>query len=131
MTSGLEVLHTARIEDRYAGYRAMWLKVIIRAVFDWVQWRDSSKLVQLKYAESAQVWLFSESDLFNGFENICHNLIGVDPERIRRWARSLTKDQITKIEHLERGGDSDLPPLDLKSLSDDGDSDEYEDAEVA
>jgi hypothetical protein len=87
--------------DRYVGYRALWMKVIIRAAFDWVSYRDSQKLEQRKVAEFAFVWLFKPSQLFNSFENICH-LVDLPPEKIRRWAKKLTKDHVAKIEHLER-----------------------------
>lgn len=89
------------VDDRYAGVRALWIKVIIRAVFDWVAYRDSSRLIQRKLADSAYTWLFKPSDLFNSFENVCH-MLDIDPERVRRWANTMSKDQVAKIEHLER-----------------------------
>jgi hypothetical protein len=96
--------HADPERDRYAGDRALWLKVIIRAVFDWVSYRDSNKLLQKKIAEGAEGWLFQSSTLFNSFENICLSL-GVLPEDVRRWARGLSKDQVAKIEHLDREGE--------------------------
>lgn len=89
-------------DDRYAGIRALWIKVIIRAVFDWVSYRDSDRLHQRKLAESAEIWLFQPSELFNAFDNICM-YIDLDPERVRRWAKNMDRDQVAKIEHLERG----------------------------
>src|SRR5258708_16430852 len=96
-----DTIAPASNEDRYAGNRALWLKVIIRAVFDWVQYRDSTRLPQKKLADSARDWLFEPSELFNGFENICVSL-DVDPTRVRKWASGLSRDQVAKIEHLER-----------------------------
>lgn len=90
-----------RSVDRYVGYRALWMKVIIRAAFDWVSYRDSSKLEHKKIAEYANTWLFSDSELFNSFENVCH-LVDLPPEKIRAWAKKLTKEHVAKIEHLER-----------------------------
>lgn len=87
--------------ERYAGVRALWIKVIIRAVFDWVSYRDSPRLMQKKLAESAALWLFQPSELFNGFENVCYYL-DVDPSLVRRWARTMSREQVAKIEHLER-----------------------------
>lgn len=89
--------------DRYAGFHKLWLRVIQRAIFDWVAWRDSSKLEKKKQAELAETWLFKPSVLFNSFENICH-LLEIDPEVIRRRARSFTKDEVLKAEHIERSG---------------------------
>jgi hypothetical protein len=88
-------------EDRYAGIRALWLKVIIRAVFDWVQYRDSDRLPQKKLADSAKSWLFDPNELFNGFANLCESL-DVDPEKVRKWACGLSREQVAKIEHLDR-----------------------------
>ena len=96
-----ETIPPAQNEDRYAGIRALWLKVIIRAVFDWVQYRDSTRLPQRKLAEGAKAWLFESNDVFNGFENLCFSL-DVDPNRIRKWASELSKEQVAKIEHLDR-----------------------------
>ena len=92
------VPHTDR---RYAGVRALWMKVIIRAVFDWVTYRDSTKVDKKKYAEGAYAWLFQKNLLFNSFETVCRHL-DLDPERIREQARKMTKDDVAKIEHLER-----------------------------
>lgn len=93
-------------DRRYAGVRALWMKVIIRAVFDWVTYRDNSKVDKRKYAESAHDWLFKKSLLFNSFENICKNL-DLDPQRIRTQALKMTKDDVAKIEHMERDYESD------------------------
>lgn len=91
-------------DRRYAGVRALWMKVIIRAVFDWVTYRDSTKLDKMKYAESAYNWLFKKSFLFNSFENVC-KLLDIDPEKVRHNASRMTKDDVAKIEHLERDYD--------------------------
>jgi len=90
-------------KDRYAGYRALLLKVIIRAIFDWVCYRDSTKLEKLKIAESAATWLFEPSKLFNGLDNFCM-LLDISPEMVREKARRMSKEQVAKIEHLERDG---------------------------
>jgi|SRR6267154_2304933 len=99
--------------DRYAGFRKLWFRVIQRAIYDWVAWRDSSKLDKKKQAELAEVWLFKPSILFNGFDNVCH-LLDVDPEAIRNRARAFTKEEVLKAEHIERSGrrlDSILVPI--------------------
>lgn len=89
------------IEDRYAGVRALWAKVIIRAMYDYVSYKDSTKLGLRKYAENAERWLFQPSDVFNSFENICR-MLGISARRVRERARTMTKDQISKIEHVDR-----------------------------
>jgi hypothetical protein len=92
------------LADRYVGFRVLWLKVIIRAVFDWVTYRDSLKLDKRKQAENAANWLFNENHLFNGLENVCV-MLDLIPVRVRTWAKSMSKDQVTKMEHLERDHD--------------------------
>jgi hypothetical protein len=87
--------------DRYVGYRALWMKVIIRAAFDWVSYRDSTKLDKLKDAESGHRWIFEDSELFNSFETICQ-LVDLPLDKVRRWVLGLTKEHVAKIEHLER-----------------------------
>jgi len=87
--------------DRYVGCRALWMKVIIRAAFDWVSYRDSTKLDKLKDAESGYRWLFEDSELFNSFDTICQ-LVDLPVDKVRRWVSSLTKEHVAKIEHLER-----------------------------
>ena len=96
-------------QDRYAGVRALWLKVIIRAIFDWVCYRDSLKIEKRKIAENAQAWLFDPSKLFNSFETVC-SFLDISPDLVRERAKNMTAEQITKIEHLERDGiGSDIP----------------------
>lgn len=56
---------------------------------------------------SGYKWIYEKSYLFNSFENICY-MINLPPERIRVWAKRLTKDQISKIEHLERESSEQL-----------------------
>lgn len=100
--------------DRYAGFRKLWFRVILRAIFDWVTWKDSSKLEKRKEAEKAEVWLFKPSVLFNSLENICQ-ILDIDPEAVRERARAFTKEEVLKAEHIERSGrrlDSLLLPVD-------------------
>lgn len=109
--------HTSpAVDDRYAGIRALWIKVIIRAVFDWVAYRDSDRLFQKKLADSAHSWLFKQNELFNGFENICH-MLDINPNRVRTWAKTMSKDQVAKIEHLERYPSSSLTTGALELLA--------------
>ncbi len=102
--------------DRYAGFVKLWGRVIQRAIYDWVAYRESTKLQRRKDAENAETWLFKPSKLFNSFDNICQ-MIGVDPEDVRDRARAFTKDEMLKAEHIERTGrrlDSVLLPASNK-----------------
>lgn len=105
-THGDALPSTHRCDRRYAGVRALWMKVIIRAIFDWVTYRDSTKVDKKKYAESAHDWLFEKNYLFNSFDNVCRYL-DISAEKIRIRARKMTKDDVAKIEHMERDYESD------------------------
>jgi hypothetical protein len=101
--ASVRVHELGRLVDNYrhAGVKALWIKVIVRAVFDWVTYRHSDDIRHLKLAESARIWIFEPSELFNGFSNICFYL-DLDPDTVRAWAVGVTPDQVVKIEHLER-----------------------------
>jgi hypothetical protein len=88
-------------DDRYAGIRALWIKVIIRAIFDWVGGRDHPKLAKRKEAELAHTWIFKESLLFNSFDNVC-KYVDLNPVVVRDRIRNISKEQVKKIEYLER-----------------------------
>lgn len=92
---------SSEIEDRYSGVRALWAKVIIRAMYDYVSYKDSPKIALRKYADGAERWLFSQSEVFNSFESICR-MLGISSRRVRDRAKTMTKDQISKIEHVDR-----------------------------
>ncbi len=97
-------LFTARIQHnpaRYVPYKMIWLKVIIRAVFDYAMWRNSHKLINRKLAEEAARWLFERSTHANGFEHLCE-VMSLPMEDIRRWARRLTPNDVQKLELKER-----------------------------
>ncbi len=89
------------LDRRYSGVRMLWIKVIIRAAYDWVTQRDSTKYHKRLEAKSAEVWLFHESHVFISFENICR-YNDVDPERVRIRIRNMSKEDAKKIEYLDR-----------------------------
>lgn len=90
-------------DSRYDGFRTLWLKVIIRAIFDYVTYKDHSRLDKRKLAESAHFWLFKPNSNFNSFDSVC-TLLGLDADTVRRRARSMTRADVDKLEHLERAG---------------------------
>jgi len=90
-----------RAHDRYLWVRLLWGKVIIRAMFDYVLWRDSKDIKLKRCSMEAEKWLFEPSLLHNSLVNICE-FISADVEKIRRYARSMTKGDVKKMEHIER-----------------------------
>ena len=89
--------------ERYRPYRALLAKVIMRAAYDYALWRDSKDVRLRNYAKDAERWLFEDSTLLNGLLSICE-ILSVDPHKIRRYARALTRDQVKKLEFMEREG---------------------------
>jgi hypothetical protein len=93
---------TSGPDDRYAGIRILWIKVIVRAIFDLVGGRDHCELDKRKEAERANTWIFQPSLLFNSFDNVC-KYINVNPDVMRVRIKSMTEEDVRKIEYLERG----------------------------
>lgn len=112
MTFELDVLE----DDRYSGVRSLWLKVIIRAMFDLASYRDSPRLSHKKLAENAYNWLFETNKLFNSFETICSQL-KIDAKVIRERAALMTKDDVAKIEFKERRSDAPIEALELEETT--------------
>ena len=94
---------TSYLPERYAAYRLLWVKVIIRAAYDYALWRDAKELRLRKFAQDAERWLFGKSYLMNSFETIC-SVWYLPASKFRDWAKSLTRDQVKKIEFRERSG---------------------------
>lgn len=97
--------------ERYSRLRALWVRVIIRAAFDLASHKDDRKLMYRKYADDADRWLFQKSHLFNSFVNICA-MLDIDPAKFRNWAKGLTKDEVRKMEHMERTSNNIRPMSD-------------------
>ena len=97
----LESFPARENDDRYAGVRILLMKVIIRAMFDYASYKDHPKLDKRKDAENARVWLFERSEHPNSFESICLAL-SLQPRKIRDRARTMTKEDVAKIEFKDR-----------------------------
>ena len=85
-------------DDRYSGIRILWIRVIQRAIFDWVSYQDSTIKSKKSDAKSAYKFLFTDKD---GLDYLC-DVLCIDKDKFRHRASTMTKDEITKIEHLER-----------------------------
>lgn len=93
--------------ERYVPIRVLWAKVIIRAAYDYALWKDSKDMRLRNFAKDAERWLFEPSDFELSFENICSSF-DFPMEKIRQKTRSLTKQDVKKLEFRERHGRSDL-----------------------
>lgn len=101
----LPKVHSAPyVSEKYIPYRVLWVKVIIRAAFDYTLWRDSSEFRLRKCAMDADRWFSCESAaLPNCFLHIC-DVLKLDPDLIRRCVKKLTREQVKKLEFKEREG---------------------------
>jgi hypothetical protein len=98
-----------RRQERYAWVKLLWRKVIVRAIYDYVLWKDIPRTRKRHDAQDAARWLFETSDLNNSLECVCL-IADVDPEKIRAYARIATKAEVKKLEHIERDRARCLPP---------------------
>lgn len=88
------------------GARALLLEIVRRAAYDWVLYRQSTRLDQKALAEDAYTWLFVEDeehpnwDLrekdekeITGFVAIC-DALDLSAERVRKYVRALTPNRV-------------------------------------
>lgn len=86
--------------------RLLWIKAIIRAAFDYALYKNHRDLKLRKFALDAERWLFEPSRLVNSLENICQSL-DINIDLVRTFSRRVTREQVKKMEFLERAGSRD------------------------
>jgi hypothetical protein len=91
------------LPESFTPYRVLWLKVVIRAAYDYALWKNSTDIRLRKFAQDAAKWLFESSTLPNSFDNICF-FFRLPKKELRVWAKELTREQVKKFEFLERTG---------------------------
>lgn len=89
------------------GCRVLLVEIIRRAAFDWVTYRDSTRLNKKSIAHDAYIWLFVEGPghpdwkerdglyIFS-FLGICE-VLGLEPDYMRGCIRKLTFQHIQNI----------------------------------
>lgn len=105
--------------EELEGFKLIWYKVILRAVYDYVLYRESKNRSLKRLADSATKWLFlsalEDGSIirngskvrgkllpFNSLESLCV-ILDLDIEEIRKFAKKLTRKDIRKIEFFQRG----------------------------
>ena len=113
-----EELIQPRKDELYENFRLLWIKVILRATYDWVLYRDSKSRAAQRIAENAYKWLFEDyfekvryreknkiiikmERPFNSLFFLCEEL-DLDITTVRAFARRLNKKQIRKSEFFTR-----------------------------
>jgi len=105
-------------DELYENFRLLWIKVILRAAYDWVLYRDAKNRASRRIAESAYKWLFEDyfekvryregrktvvklERPFNSLFFLCTEL-DLDIKKVRIFARRLSKKEIRKLEFFTR-----------------------------
>jgi hypothetical protein len=81
--------------------KILWARVILRALYDYVIWKDSDKLKDRRDFQTVKKWLFEPSALGNSLENLCR-LLGWPTHLIREKALTMTREDVKKMEFRER-----------------------------
>ncbi len=91
----------AYYEEKYQQVKALWIFVTVRAAYDYALGRhEVADVKKVKEARTASQYLFDEG---GGLEEIAE-VFDLPLEKIRKWAKDLTKNDLTKIEIFERRG---------------------------
>lgn len=85
-------------EESFHSYRALWARVIIKAICDYVIWEGCRTLKEKRDRKNVERWLFENN---TGLGGICEQL-GWPIDMVRERARTMTRDEVRKIEHRER-----------------------------
>ena len=105
-------------DELYENFRLLWIKVILRAAYDWVLYRDAKNRASRRIAESAYKWLFEDyfekiryrkgnkvtvklERPFNSLFFLCREL-DLDIKKVRIFATTLSKKEIRKLEFFTR-----------------------------
>lgn len=89
--------------QRYSPYKTLWMRVFIRAAFDYAQYKTSKDLRSRRLAEDAYRWIFEENHDECSLQNICESF-ELPLDMLRAWAKRLNKDDVKKMEQLDRKG---------------------------
>jgi hypothetical protein len=82
--------------------RLLWFKVILRAAYDFVLYKDSKDPDLKDKGDDAYHWLFeAPGDRFNSFKYLCQEL-DLSVECVRNFVLTLPRSKIVKIEFLGR-----------------------------
>lgn len=98
--------------------RMIWVCVLRRAVFDYVLYKGRGKH-KCRWQRAAQ-FIFDPQPADRdglGFTEIC-SLFGWDPDYLRRLTRSLTRDDIKKLETNKYRDDLDGSPMQIIASAD-------------
>ncbi len=102
----------------YENFRLLWIKVILRAAYDWVLYRDSKSQAYKRVADNAYRWLFEDyfekvkiieegvveiklERPFNSLFSLCEEL-DLDIDTVRKFAKKMTRRDIRKLEFFTR-----------------------------
>lgn len=85
-------------DKKYDNCRALWIRVYYRAACDYISYKSSKNIKELRDAKDAERWLFTDND---GLDLLC-DALGLRVSMLRNWALTATKADIKKLETFER-----------------------------
>lgn len=103
MEHGTSIFTVPYLPRRYEGYRKLWVKVIIRAIYDYVYGRDSTNQYNRLHANTAYAWIFKAKGE-NSLENVC-KFLGLDAEQFRTYVRTVKKSDLKRLRLTDRDVD--------------------------
>jgi hypothetical protein len=104
-------LRPSYVAEHYWPIRALWARVLVKAICDFVVFKEAKTLKGRREFKKVEQWLFGED---TGFLSVCE-AVGWSPLRIRAKATTMTKDEVRKIEHRDRD-----PVMSLRGSSSNG-----------
>ena len=96
------------MSQRYAGQKKLWVKVIIRAIYDYVLYQDKrQKVSNDRLYREASAWIFSDHPV-NSLNHICE-LVDLCPDPVRSFVLRDPKPNLAKLRLAERKMDQRQP----------------------
>lgn len=86
------------VAEHFWPYKALWARVLVKAICDYVVFREAKTLKQKREFKKVSHYLFEEDP---GFLIHCA-AAGWSPTMVRKRALAMTKDEVRKIEHRDR-----------------------------
>lgn len=81
---------------------ALWQAVLVRAVADWVIYRDSPHMAGRRIWKQVNTWFFGPfGDRFNSFETLCA-VLNLDSSLVRERVRRITPEQAKRLRSRRR-----------------------------
>lgn len=86
------------VAEHFWPIHALWARVLVKAICDYVVFKEAKTLKGKREFKKVAWWLFAED---TGLLTVCE-AVGWPAAMVRRRALSMSKDEVRKIEHRDR-----------------------------